>query len=145
MKAESLIQQVVEGKDPIDVLQISTGSDGEDKSNNPTVVEYGVREMMKGKNPTAAAKTTATKLSGSENLLLGSGVVYVDPKKLEEALWLRLVIFTIDGMERIKKGMEHFALDGTIQNFQQKPKIRAMLKSRVIKYLGENPFINDDR
>lgn len=115
----------------------------EDRSTHPTVIEYAVQTLFKGKSPEVAAKDTAKKLSGSENMFFGPGVSLIDPKKLAEALWGRLVSFTIQGMKKIKPGMEHFALDGTVQHFRQAPRIRTELKNRVTKALGGEPFPND--
>jgi GNAT superfamily N-acetyltransferase len=118
---------------------------GTDRSTHGTVVEYGVREMMKRKSPSTAAKNTAKRLSGHENLFLGPGVSTVDPKALEEALWVRLEDFTINAVPRLKEGFEHFALDGTVEHFRQGRGVRAKLKKRIVKRLGRDPFPNDDR
>lgn len=119
-------------------------SSEQDRSTHPTVVEYAVQTMMKGKTPENAAKDTAKKFSGSENMFFGPGISKIDPKTLSEALWVRLVQFTVSAMGRIKPGMEHFALGGTIQHFHQGTRVRAELKKRVITELGGDPFPNDD-
>ena len=124
-------------------FRFATAQQEEDKSTNPTVVEYAVQYLFKGKSPATAAKETAKKLSGSENLFLGPGITSIDPKKLEAAIWDRLVEFTITNLKRNKAGFEHYALNGTILNFRQKPQIRAELKKRVIKEMGHDPFPND--
>jgi hypothetical protein len=116
-----------------------------DRSDHPTVVEYAVRTMMKGKSPASAAKDTVKKLSGSENIFFGPGVTTIDPKKLEDALWARLVACAIHSMKHIREGKEHFALDGTLSHFDQKPSMRKELKRRTIEALGYNPFVHDDR
>lgn len=117
-----------------------------DRSTNSTVVEYAVQTMMKKrKSPAAAAKDTAAKHNGSENMFFGPGVVEIDPKKLEEAIWDRMVDYAIKGMSKMKEGMGHFALDGTMDLFKQKtPSVRAELKKRVIQQLGNDPFANDN-
>ena len=116
-----------------------------DRSTNPNVVEYAIQTMIKrGKNPNAAAKDTVKKHNGTENVFFGPGITSIDTATLENALWNRLVDFTIIGMGRIKEGKEHFALDGTLQHFNQNRSIRAELKSRVIEKLGRDPFTNDD-
>jgi hypothetical protein len=111
-----------------------------DKSTNPTVVEYAVREMMKGKSPKAAANATVKKLAGGENMLLGPGVTQINPEVLEKELWKRLVDFTIKSMSSIKPGFEHYALDGALQQFNQNIKLRDKIKALVIEKLGNNPF-----
>jgi hypothetical protein len=116
-----------------------------DRSTHPTVVEYAVRSMMKGKSPSAAAKFTAKKLGGFENLFIGSGVVEIDPAKLEDALWDRLAEFTITAIPKVKAGFEHYAIDGAIAHFNQNPKVRKELKRIVIKTVGYDPFPNDDK
>jgi hypothetical protein len=110
------------------------------------VVEYAIQTMIKrGKSPSAAAKDTVKKHHGTSNMFFGPGTTSIDAALLENAIWNRLVDVTISGMGRIKEGMEHFALDGTIQHFNQKPAIRAELKRRVVAKLGRDPFTNDDR
>lgn len=114
-----------------------------DRSEHPTVVEYGVQEMFKRKSPRAAAESTAKRLSGFENMFLGPGVAMIDPRKLEEALWTRLVDLVLSSMEKIKPGMGHFALDGVLDQFRQGKRVRSELKSRVIQRVGFDPFPND--
>lgn len=117
-----------------------------DHSQHPTVVDYATQTMMRGKSPAAAARATAKSLGGVSNLFISPvDPVQIDPAKLEEALWNRLVEFTVQGMSSMKAGFEHYALDGTIAHFHQAAKIRAILKDRVIAQLGQDPFVNDDR
>lgn len=114
-------------------------------STDETIVEYGVQMMMKNKSPSAAARATVKKLHGFQNLFVGGGAepVDIDAEELEEALWGRLVAFTTAAIPRIKPGKEHYAIDGTIQHFSQKPSIRAELKKRIVATLGSDPFPND--
>ena len=115
-----------------------------DRSTHPTVVEYAVQTMIKrGAGPAAAAKDTVKKLSGYENLFLGPGVSIIEPLPLESALWDRLVDFTINGIQKIKPGFEHYALDGTVSHFRQRPSVRPKLKEAVIDKLGTNPFLSE--
>lgn len=125
-------------------LAAAEGGDSQDRTAHGVVVEYGAREMMKGKSPKAAATVTAKKLGGTENLFLGPGVSHVDAKKLEHLLWRRLAEFAIQGISSMKTGKEHYALDSTIGHFKQKPAVRGELKKRVIEILDKNPFTNDD-
>lgn len=62
-------------------------------STDKTVVEYAMQSVLKGRSVATAAKATAKKLSGGTNYFIGGGgaVVSIDPKKLEEALWERIV------------------------------------------------------
>lgn len=126
-------------------LSEAEANSGADRSTHPNVVEYGVREMMKGKSPAAAAKSTAKKLGGAANMFLGSPTepVVIEPDVLEMALWDRLSDFTVQAISKIKPGMEHYALDGTLQHFRQAPKIRPVLKAHVQKRLGRNPFAGE--
>lgn len=126
-------------------------ADGTDRSKSSTVVEYAVQDLFKGKSPSAAAKHTAKKLSGYENMFLGPGITVIDPKALEAALWDRMANFAVTGIAKYKEGKEHWALDGTLQFFHQtplgtpsKPAVRAKLKALVIEKLGRDPFIEDD-
>jgi hypothetical protein len=66
---------------------------GADHSEHPTVVEYAVRFLFKKKSPAVAAKMTAQRLGGSPNLFIGGGLVpvHIDPKKLENAIYERMV------------------------------------------------------
>lgn len=122
----------------------SDNPDAIDRSQHPTVVEYGVREMMKGKSPRAAARATERKLSGYENIFLGPGIAHIDPSVLEDELWNRLADFTIEGMRHYREGKEHYAIDATLQHFQQKPRIRSQLKKLVVVKLGRDPFIDEN-
>jgi len=115
-----------------------------DQSRNETVVEYGVQEMLKRKSPRAAARQTARKLGGGDNLFLGENVV-IDAEVLEEELWGRIVKYAVKGATMFKEGTEHFALDGALQYFKQKDSLRPKLKKRVIEAMGKNPFTHDDR
>ena len=117
---------------------------GIDRSTNATVIEYAVQDLMKGMSPAAAAKHTTKKLGGTDNFFLGPGVSVIDVKTLEAALWDRLTEFAAKRVTSFKEGKEHYALDGTIQHFHQKPTIRARLKTSVIMKLGRNPFTADD-
>lgn len=62
-----------------------------DRSADETVVEYAIREVHKNKTPKQAALATTKKLSGGQNMMLGSGTTIVDPKKLEDAIWGRFL------------------------------------------------------
>jgi len=126
-----------------------------DRSDHPTVVEYAIRYLFKGKHPAAAAKATVKKLSGFRNLFLGSGITVIDPEKLEDAILDRLADEVIKGVKSSKKGSEHFVLDGILQNFRimklmGNPSksvlaLRKKLKKRVIKKMGRDPFLADDK
>jgi len=116
-----------------------------DRSTDPTVIQYAVQFMFKGKRPALAAKATARKLSGQKNMFLGPGETLIDPKKLEEALWENLVDVVLKGMKGMKPGKEHFALLATIEQFNQNPKEKGNLKKRVIKRLRKDPFPGDTK
>lgn len=113
-----------------------------DRSDHPTAVEYGVRELMKGKSPAAAAKSTAKKLSSHPNVFLGSPTdpVFIDPKTLETKLWHRMRDFVISNIAKMRPGKEDYALDGAAQHFNQKPEIAETLRELVIEKLGRDPF-----
>jgi hypothetical protein len=128
---------------PIGGSQSPTNPVGTDRSTHPTVVEYAVQDLFKGKSIAAAARATAKKLSGFENMFLGPGVTLVDAKELEAALWTRLVEYVVSRMKHIRIGYEHFALDGTLKHFHQKPTERAKLKALVIKAVGRDPFVGE--
>ena len=102
-----------------------------DRSDNPTVVEYAVQSMFKGKSLKAAAKSTAQKFDGYENMFFGPGISRIDASKLEDALWGRLVDATLLSQSHFKPGMEHFALEATLQHFRQKPTMLKELEKRV--------------
>jgi hypothetical protein len=122
-----------------------------DRSTNPTVVEYAVQDLFKGKSLAVAAKRTVEKLSNSENMFLGPGVTVIDAAQLEAALWDRLAESVVKSLPRLAPGKEHYALDGTLGYFKQfklgtkpKPAVRARLKKLVITKLGYDPFTSDD-
>jgi hypothetical protein len=117
-----------------------------DRSTHPTVVEYAVQTMIqKHYGPAAAAKDTAKRLSGHENMFLGSGITTVDPVLIEAALWDRVVDYTIRQIPKLREGKEHYALDFAVQQYSQKPSVRAKIKAAVIAKLGRNPFVSDDQ
>ena len=66
----------------------SATEDEVDRSADETVMEYAKQFLLKKKVKTiaAAARSTAKKLSGGENMMLGPGVTIIDAKKLEAAL-----------------------------------------------------------
>lgn len=115
-----------------------------DRSTSPTVVEYAVQSMFKGQSLQQAAKTTAKKLSGGTNMFLGPGVTLINPKSLEEALWTRLVTLAVTAIPKFKAGKEHYAIDGILSQFNQKPKLRAEFKKRIVAAIGRDPFTSDD-
>lgn len=116
---------------------------GKDRSTHSTVVEYAVQDLFKGKAPKKAAEITAKKLSGGPNMFLGvhpPDVVKIDARQLEDAVWGRIVDFTLKGVASFKADKAHWALDSSIQHFRQRPTLRAELKRRVIARLGLDPF-----
>lgn len=116
---------------------------GKDRSTHPTVVEYAVQNLFKNKSPKAAAAATAKKLSGGPNMFLdvhAPDVVKIDVSQLESAVWERMVDYTLKGVASFKADKAHWALDGALQHFHQRPNLRAELKRRVIERLGRDPF-----
>lgn len=115
-----------------------------DKSKDPTVVEYAVRSLFKGKSVKSAANYTVKKLSGQDNLFLGDEV-YIDPKRLVDALWERLVEFSLHDRD-LSKPIHTFTIDATLDYFNQKitTRTRAELKKRITKRVGRNPFVEED-
>lgn len=87
-----------------------------DRSDDPTVVEYAIREVMKGKSPAVAAKTTAKKLSGGQNMMIGPGVTIIDEAKLETAIWDRFAAIAKNGMSKYGMSIED-AAGSAIQHF----------------------------
>ena len=133
------LQMLADESDP------EIGSDQKDHSTHPTVVQYGVQHMLKGKSPWVAAKVTAQKLNGYTNLFISSDApTKIDPVLLEKALWDYLADGVIEQFQKIKPGKEDYALDAKIQQFRQSPKIRPRLKAIVIEKLGKDPFMNAD-
>lgn len=103
-----------------------------DKSDHPTVIEYGVQEMFKRKSPRAAARATAKKLSGSENMFLGSGVVSIDAERLEQNLWRRLVDQTAKAKQRFRPEVTLlWVAESTAQHFNQKPAVAQEIVRRM--------------
>lgn len=124
-----------------------------DYSKDGTVVEYAVQSMFKGKSLRAAARATAKKFHGQQNMFIGSfDQISIDPDVLEDALWDRLVGFTTASMPKLKAGKEQYALYGALQHFNQcdKSTMRVKdtdyreLKKRVVAALGGDPFTSDE-
>jgi len=105
-----------------------------DRTDHPTVVEYGVQEMMKRKSPLTAARNTAKKLSGYPNMLLGAPAdpVYIDPRRLEQLLFDRIVEQAQKNVRDFKPGAEDMAIGAAIDLFRQgkavEKKVRKVLK-----------------
>ena len=110
-----------------------------DHSTNENVVEYAVQNLFKRMGVEKSAKVTAEKLSGGTNAFIGGGheTVSIDPKKLEGAIWDRLVKYTLKGMERMKPGKEDFAFFGTVDYFNLGKKDQKALKTLVEKAWGQ--------
>lgn len=146
----------VMGVSPRDVQMISASTRSKslkrnpakinDRSADPTVVQYAMQYIYKGKSPSAAAAATAKKLSGSENMFLGygSGPVFIDPQRLEEAVWSSMVDNAKALIGKLKEGKEHFALDAAVESIKKPAPVRAELKRRVIASMGMDPFRGDD-
>jgi hypothetical protein len=102
-----------------------------DFSDTFTVVEYAVRNMFKKKSPAVAAKMTVKSLAGSSNMFIGGGqyIVQIDPKKLENALYNRMVEYALK-----YKDVE-IGIVGTLHHFEQfgKKRVEKELRARVEK------------
>ena len=107
-----------------------------DQSTNDTVIQYAVQYQFKNKSPAVAAKLTAQKLSGFQNMFLGGGVVFIDPKKLEEALWGNMMKQVIRNLSNLNPGMESIAVSSAVNHFSLKSSDEKELLKRTIKYLG---------
>lgn len=128
---------------------VETANSAGDQSRDETVVEYAVQEIIKRKStPRTAAKSVAAQFNGTTNIFINSArPISIDEHKLEEAIWDRFVELARVSIPKMKAGMEHFAIDGTVQHYysweKPKPAIRAELKKRIIKALGKNPFTGE--
>ena len=107
--------------------------------------------MFKGQSPKVAARNTAKKLSGGQNMFLGPGVTTIDAAKLEAALWDRMAEHAAKGVPKFKSEKNHWTLGSTLQFYKQakfggpeKPADRKRLKDLVIEKLGHDPFLSDD-
>jgi len=108
-----------------------------DHSTNPTVVEYAVRFLFKRKSVRVAARATAAKLSGQQNYFIGDGAaVQIDPKKLEGALWGRLVDRALENIRKFKAGKEAFAVGAVVNHFNLGKRDSSTLEKLVVKELG---------
>jgi hypothetical protein len=124
-----------------------------DYSRDGTVVEYAVQSMFKGKSLRAAARSTAKKFDGQQNMFIGSfDQISIDADVLEDALWDRIVGFATASMPKLKAGKEQYALYGALQHFRQcdsktmkvKDEVYQELKKRVVAALGGDPFTSDE-
>lgn len=102
---------------------------GTDHSEHPTVVEYAVRFLFKKKSPAVAAKMTAQRLGGAPNTFIGGGItpVQIDPKKLENAIYERMVKRALE-LDDVEKGIR-----ATLFQFSQSGKrVEKELTRRVM-------------
>lgn len=105
----------------------------QDNSTDEIVVEYAIQNLFKRMGVEKAARVTAEKLSGKKNLFIGGGggTVVIDPKRLEWAIWDRLVRHTLKGISWVKTGKEDVAFLGTVDNFRLGKKDQKTLKPLV--------------
>jgi hypothetical protein len=117
------------------------GSTAVDRSTDETVMEYAKQFLLKKKVKTiaAAARSTAKRLSGGENMMLGPGVTIIDAKKLEATLsayirdygnqngiWMAQHTFNLSDDEAAKLG-----ISGSVR--------AGLMLSAGMKYDPENP------
>lgn len=120
-----------------------------DHSRNETVVEYTAQEMIKrGVSPAVAAKRTAKKLSGNKNMFIDpTHPTLIDPKKLEGAIWDRIVETVVQSLGRMKSGKELIALrsaEGTFHQ-QKNKKFISTLKAKVEAKTGKVIQIEEEQ
>lgn len=114
-------------------------SEGVDRSTDNTVVEYAMREVFKGKTPRLAAKYTAKKIAGGENIFLGPGVSVIDEKVLEDAIWERFL--GVVGTGKARGWSNEDAADSALQTMlpgwdDKTSAFRAKLLPELIKRAG---------
>lgn len=109
----------------------------QDDSTNGTVVEYAVLNLFKRMSVEKAARVTAEKLSGKSNIFIGGGITSIDPKRLETAIWDRLIQYTMRGIAMEKPGKEEYALINTVDKFLLGKKDQKTLKSLVESEWGQ--------
>jgi len=118
---------------------------GIDRSVNPTVIQYAIQSMLKGKSVSAAAKYTAKKLSGKDNFFIGTGISIINATTLEAALLDYMADEVIKNLKTLKEGQEYTALISVLNTFNQDEKVGKQLKGVVTKKLGSNPWKTDER
>lgn len=108
-----------------------------DHSANPTVVEYAVRFLPK-KGVSAAARETVKRLHGYQNMFIDSKMVPVsiDQKKLEMAIWDRLVDHVKQTIASFKPGKQDMALGSVADIHRLKKRDAAKLKKLAAERLG---------
>lgn len=107
-------------------------------SRHPTVVQYAVHELFKRKSPKTAAENTARKLNGGTNMFIDvSSDTDIDPKELEEALWINMAEYAAQG--RCKPGEERGCAQGALMHFGQwqwgKPP-KTKMEDKIILYMS---------
>lgn len=110
---------------------------------NGTLIQYCVQDMFKGRQIPTIAKNVAKKFNGVENMFLGPGVIQIDPKELEAALWKYVAQDIASAGQSYKAGKEHFAIDGVMHKFRVATKYRAKLKALAIAEIGRDIFTSD--
>lgn len=105
-----------------------------DRSTHPNVVEYAVQEMMKRKgSPKKVAERVADKFNDKPNMFFGvhePDRTFIDPNKLEGALWERMV----DNYRELVRdhGFTHEnAIKSTVFHFKQGKRVEKELQKRV--------------
>jgi len=94
-----------------------------DVTDHPTLIEYGVQEMLKGKgrSPEVAAKVTRRRLEGGSNMMLGSPTqpVTINEDRLAAHLFNRIVEQAKKNIASFKPGARDMAIGAAVDGFKQ--------------------------
>lgn len=118
--------------------QLTEATNTADNSTNQTIVEYAVQFLFKRKGPAAAAKATVKNLHGHTNLMISPTTpVSVDSKKLEAAIWDRIVNQALKNVASFKPGKEDYAIEAAANHFRlgkrDGAKLNKMVQARLSK------------
>lgn len=121
-----------------------------DKTTHPSVVEYAMISVLKGKSPAAAAKQAVTKLAGRTNLFLGPGRVAIDADRLEEQLYKRMADSVVASIKQHPPRPDRdVSILGHIGRFFPRPgsaipqRAYAQIHQHIVEQLGRDPFVED--
>jgi hypothetical protein len=120
-----------------------------DHSSHRIVTQYAKEYMKKGKSINVAIKKTFENLHGHFVVFVNSGkdIIFIDSKKLEDALLEEIAQYAIESMNNLKDDKRYYALDFALNLYgqQKNAKFKKALKGRIIQMMGEDVFINEKR
>ena len=119
-----------------------------DASEHETVLTYAIIFLTEKKlsTPKAAAERTVESLNGVENMFISSSkVIYIDPVRLEAAIWRHIEDHAIGLLAHLKKRTYAPGMSAELFNLSKKGEadLRARVEARVGKLVDDDAITAD--